>query len=155
MDDSKLSPARLFEFRNTLPCTPLDTNPSMALRGEVTQDMVQDIVTELTKPLTIRITELEVENVNKCSENKELKARLIKLEGHMRRGNLKFYGFDENSYESKFDCKKMVLQVLEQSNISLHPKGIESAHRIGPKQARSARPIIAKFFHAEERIHIL
>lgn len=76
---------------------------------------------------------------------------LVKLEGQSRRDNLKFFGIRESSYETKFDCKRYILEILEDSNIYLNPKAIESAHRVGPKQQHRERPIIVKCFHREEK----
>ena len=73
-----------------------------------------------------------------CKEKQDtliLKERLLKLEGSSRRYNLRFYGITENSYETKFDCKREVLHMLQHAGIIIPPKRIENAHRVGPKRA--------------------
>ena len=109
--------------------------------------------------LTQTVANLQVENkklqeqVDRIEKNEleEVKISVQKLETYSRRGNLKFLDIEERQYETKFDCKRTILQVLQDSNINIPPKAIESAHRIGPKLHRQPRPIIVKLFHAEEK----
>lgn len=108
---------------------------------------LKDDITKLTgqvEPLKHRISELQY-------ENEKMKEEIIQLQCYDRKDNLKFFGIQEQPYETKTDCKRTILNILRNSNIRIHPKGIENAYRIGPKQRDRSRPIVIKMFHAEEK----
>ena len=88
-------------------------------------------------------------------EFEEVKRNITRFDRYTRRYNLKFHGITEGAFETRFDCKRYILEVLQDSNIKLHPKGIEIAHRIGRKQQHRERPIMVSFFHFEEKDLIL
>lgn len=118
---------------------------------------VRKVVVPLQKEVRTLKTEmaalkhkLETTTADK-QELEKAKDDIVKLECYSRKDNLKFFGFREVGYETKFDCKRKILQTLQDSNINLHPKALESVHRLGPKQHNRSRPIIVKFFHAEEK----
>ena len=124
-------------------------------------DPIRKELTSTTELLTKVNNELTQTRKELCKEKQDtliLKERLLKLEGFSRRYNLRFYGITENSYETKFDCKREVLHMLQHAGIVIPPKGIENAHRVGPKRAnKNSKPrmIIAKFFHLEEKDFVL
>ena len=106
------------------------------------------MIKQAVEPYKKEVSELRTELIN-------TKESLVKLECYSRRYNLKFYGVSELPYESTYDCKRMILQILHESNINIPPKAIEHAHRLGPKQPRNPRPIMIKLFHEEEKQLIL
>ena len=116
------------------------------------------LIKEAIRPLQKEIQDLKEISLRSRIDKREMeevKDNLVKLEGYSRRHNLKFFGIRENNYETKFDCKRIILQVLLNSNIRLHPKAIETAHRVGPKQHYKERPITVKFFHLGEKDLVL
>ena len=117
---------------------------------KIVQEALKPFREEISKlkgevePLKHRVSELVCENTN-------MKEEIIQLQCYDRKDNLKFFGIQEEPYETKIDCKRTILNILRNSNIKLHPKGIENAYRIGPKQRNRSRPIVIKMFHAEEK----
>lgn len=84
-------------------------------------------------------------------ENTELRGEIVRLQCQNRRKNVKLFGIMEIPYESRWDCKRAILNALFRANIRLHPKAIESTYRAGPKIENRCRPVIVSMFHAEER----
>ena len=117
------------------------------------EELVNRAVQKSIEPYREEVNNLKKELFFTKKELQIVKNDLVKLEGYSRKDNLKFYGINESPYETKFDCKRTILQILEDSNISLPRMALESAHRIGPKyqHQRKPRPIIVKFFHGEEK----
>lgn len=129
---------------------------------EEINDIVREAVKTAVEPYIVEIRNMKMEMTelqNKQQEQSEvvkyemdkLKEDLVKLECYSRKDNLKFFGIRESAYENRFDCKRAILGLLQHSNINLHPKALESVHRLGPKQENNPRPIIVKFFHATEK----
>ena len=52
-------------------------------------------------------------------ENKQLKEKIVKLEGHSKTSNLVFLGFREQREESNYDYKRMILSTLQRSGIPI------------------------------------
>ena len=88
-------------------------------------------------------------------DNITLREEIVRLQGYNRKDNLNFLGLRELPYENQRDCKRLVLNLLLQANIKLHPKAIEIAHRTGRKMENRPRPMLVKVFHAEEREFLL
>lgn len=152
--------ARLYPFSDPAePGTPrkdiygqLNTSDIRQMIREEVEQAVAPYRTEVVK-LTNEIKELRKERKEeiKRPEVDKLKDDIVKLECYSRKNNLKFYGIRESTYETKFDCNRVILSILKDSNIVLHPKALESAHRLGPKQKHNPRPIIVQFFHWGEK----
>ena len=81
-------------------------------------------------------------------ENMVLKQRVITLESHTRRNNLRFHGLAECKGENP---EELVLEFLCNHNFPYDPRAIERAHRLGPPIAGNTRPIIVKFNHFKDR----
>ena len=147
------------------------SNPELATPGTPTEDptiitqsdlesvietMLDPIKKELknTKELCTKVNNDLLETKKQLAKEHQvnllLKERLLKLDGFSRRYNLRFYGIQESNHESKFDCKRQILYMLQPAGIVIPQKGIENAHRVGPKKMHKngkPRMIIAKFFH--------
>lgn len=96
----------------------------------------------------VKLNRVEQENVN-------LKQRLIRVERVCKSKDLKFWGIWEPERENRWDCKRTIFQVLNDSGIELSDKAIERARRIGPKINGKNRAILVQFFHYEEKSIIL
>lgn len=68
------------------------------------------------------------------SENKDLLVKITAQEKINRMNNLKISGIYEHRKENKFDSKRMILRMLQNAGVNLHPKAITNTHRIGNKQ---------------------
>ena len=72
---------------------------------------IPHLIKEAVKPYQAEIQGLkETARVDRI-ELEVVKDNLIKLEGFSRRYNIKFFGIRENYYETRFDCKRVILQV--------------------------------------------
>ena len=83
-------------------------------------------------------------------KNRELSKKVLDLETYSRRNNLLFYGIKENINE---DCYISICSFLEEVMKIKLDKGsrpIQSAHRLGPKQIGTNRPIIVRFTNVSE-----
>ena len=101
--------------------------------------------------------EKEVEKLKKLIEDKgkvmeELKEKNIALEQYTRRENLRFNNIPEEHNEKAEDCKELVKDIIEEelgldsSNMRFH-----AVHRVGRRNERRVRPIIARFLCREDR----
>jgi hypothetical protein len=81
----------------------------------------------------------------------QVEEKLLKLESHARRVNLKFSGITENKKETYKDCKLQILLILRMAGLNFHEKAIERAHRTGPTIKNRPTTITVRFFHAEDR----
>ena len=116
-----------------------------------TERLIYEIAKKLIEPVKQELYAVKEECTNIREENKILKERLINLESLSKRSNLKFIGLREQRGETKLDCKRLILSLLQSSGIQLHPKGIESATRTGSHTRYYERPVVVKFFHNEEK----
>jgi len=98
-------------------------------------------ISEQQNAMIERIENLEL-------ENKTLKKKVITLESHSRRSNLRFYGLPENRSENP---ELQVIQYLNEHEINMSPTTIERAHRLGQFHMGKIRPIIVKFWHYKDR----
>lgn len=123
--------------------------------------------------LTKRITELEVHyqglvtvtkdvetinsnNVEMARQICDMEARVDDAENRSRRNNLIFYGLPDPNPSEKFpDSEEIIINhCRDHLNLTLDPKLIERAHRLGRHRHDHQRPIIAKFtfFKTKEEI---
>lgn len=75
-----------------------------------------------------------------------------------RRGNVRMKGFVENRWETKEDCKKNVVNMLQQAGIKLPLVAIEFAHRAGTiksKYKHENRYILVKFLHMGDKNNVM
>ena len=117
---------------------------------------------EEVKTNLVNIEKLKVELIKVINENEKLKEQQKKQERHNRRSNVIMKGFEEHSYETTADCKKLVITMLQQSGINLSPMAIEVAQRVGAKQRQGGnkyrignRPILVRFLHMGDRDNIM
>ncbi|XP_077484391.1 uncharacterized protein LOC144094321 [Amblyomma americanum] len=123
-------------------------------------------ITELSK----RITELEthyqdlaspkteVESIKtdaatSASQISNLESRVDDAENRSRSNNLLFYGLpDTSSKETSSESEELVTRLCSENlDITIDPKEIERAHRLGRHSSERCRPIIVKFtFHKTE-----
>lgn len=77
-------------------------------------------------------------------------------EDRQRRCNLVFYGFEDARDETWAQSEKRVMGLcLANREISVQPRDIERAHRIGRFQPSKNRPIIVRFCHFKDRELVL
>lgn len=135
------------------------------LRAELMDELegiMEHKMADLTKPLITNITamktqmtQLQTECTALKSENADIKKKLTLQERLNRVNNLKVSGIREYRNETRFDCKKVVLSMLNDVGVTLHPNAITKAHREGPKISKIPRPIIITFSHSEDKDFIL
>ena len=99
---------------------------------------------EENKMLKSKVADLERESTT-------MKQKMLNLETQSRRNNLRFHGLKESTEE---DPERLVLDYLQQNNITLDPRAIERAHRLGKAQKSTIRPIIVKFNSFKDRAAI-
>ena len=73
----------------------------------------------------------------------------------LRINNLKINGIFEHPKETKYDCKRKVLGMLQNAGIQLHPKAITITQRTGNKSSKQSRAILATFHHLEDKEFVL
>lgn len=77
-------------------------------------------------------------------------------EDRQRRCNLVFYGFEDASDETWAQSEKRFMDLcLANLEVSVQPRDIERAHRIGRFQPSKNRPIIVRFCHFKDRELVL
>ncbi|XP_037570592.1 uncharacterized protein LOC119452704 [Dermacentor silvarum] len=88
---------------------------------------------------------------------REIEARLDDAENRSRRNNLIFYNIaDNNKSETYAESEETVLRLCrDHLNITIDPKEIERAHRLGRHSAGRVRPIIVKFTFFKTKEFIL
>ena len=149
------------QFKFSQPSTP-GTPKAGKANSQTDSGEIYNIVREALKPLQTQlitaneeISALRQDLAAIRQDNEILKEDVTKLQGYNRKDNLKLLGLRELPYENRRDCKRLVLNLLLQANIKLHPKSIETANRIGRKFDNRPRPMLIKVFHAEEREFLL
>ena len=108
-----------FKFRDPVlrtPGTPRDRpipppKPSTFTRQDI--DDIAHIVNAIVRPMKDELNQVKKELESERKDKLVLKERLFKLEGFSRRYNLKFQGIQEWANESKLDCKRQILDVLQ------------------------------------------
>ena len=90
--------------------------------------------------------ELHVIQTTKPSCMVETDAKLVHLQDHSRRNNLRFEGIKEHEKESWDDRENKIYDLLK-SRLELNIENvvIERAHQNGKKNKNSSRPIVAHF----------
>lgn len=81
-------------------------------------------------------------------ESQDTKEKLMNLEAHSRRSNLRFHGFPEEHGEN---CEDIINNFLYNQGYPYRPHCIERAHRLGEKTQGKIRPIIVKFLNFRDR----
>ena len=123
-------------------------------------DCVKSELTTLSESLDDRIADLVQENNElrlNCSQAEvkinKLTDRIVSLEGHMRRDNLKFLNIKVNDTQGE-DCESLILALCKDMGITLDSRAIIRAHRTGPKR-ENTQPIIVKFGHFKDKMLVL
>ena len=84
-------------------------------------------------------------------ENEKLRSKVVNLEMHARRGNLKFLNIPEEKGEN---CEQKIINILHSRKFMIPPRYIARAHRLGPFKPTNntyPRPIIVKFEMCKDR----
>jgi hypothetical protein len=120
------------------------------------EDLKAHVETLTTKPEVNDIVQAATADL--IQENKQLKDKLLQLECHSRRNNLKILGIPEESGETWDMCELSVNTII--IGLGLDPASIpiERAHRLGPSVAgnrATPRPIIVKFLSFKGREQVL
>lgn len=86
----------------------------------------------------------------------EIKKKLVELEDRSRRNNLRIQGVSENLNED-WNTSKIKLKEIISKNLGLDSESIviERAHRVGKKEEKKGRCIVAKFLNYEDKEMIL
>ena len=125
-------------------------------------DTMKQDISNLTKDLQDKINKLESENTQlknyQCQSDaklSELTERVVSMECHMRRDNLKFLNIKtQNPGGKKEDCEELILHLCRDMKVPLDSKAIVRAHRTGPVDKES-QAIIVKFQHFKDKLRIL
>ncbi|CAN7945762.1 unnamed protein product, partial [Ixodes hexagonus] len=108
---------------------------------------------------TVR-TELETTRADTARTARQvcdLEARLDDAENRSRRNNLIFYGLPDPTASETFaqSEQRVIRHCFDLFNVTLDPKEIERAHRLGRYTADQCRPIIVKFAFFKTKEFIL
>ena len=137
------------------------------MKGEIDSlkqslDEVRQQLTSITSRFEERINNVESENNRLRAKLKEdhsrisaLTDRVISLEGHSRRDNLKFLNVRvQNSDHAQENCEAIVHQLCKDLGVTLDDQSIVRAHRTGAKR-KGSQPIIVKFHHYKDKLAVL
>ena len=81
--------------------------------------------------------------------------RIISLEGHMKRDNLKLLNVrQQNMGGQNENYENLVISLFNDLNIDLDERSIARAHRSGPR-GKVNQPIIIKFHHFKDKLKVL
>lgn len=82
--------------------------------------------------------------------------RFDSSEDRARRSNLLFFGFDDDEKETWSQSEQLVLKLCDETlQVSLDPRSVERAHRIGRFQPDKKRPIVVRFAHYKDKENVL
>lgn len=125
-------------------------------RKEFKKD-IQDLVDRLEARISTleeSVDTMKKENSELKCQNFELEKRLVHLEQHSRKSNIRVFGVSEKENE---DCKKVVADIVNSKlglkNFSV--ADIDAAHRLPQKDKSKPKPIIVRFFRREDKFRIL
>ena len=115
-----------------------------------------DKVQKLEEVINQMKEELHVIQITKPSWAIESDAKLVDLEGHSRRNNLRFEGIKDHENESWEDCENKMYDLLENKlEMDIENVVIERAHRTAKKNKNRSRPIVAQFSFYKDKMNIL
>ncbi|XP_075530989.1 uncharacterized protein LOC142564055 [Dermacentor variabilis] len=108
-------------------------------------------------PLRKEIEIMRIGTERTASRISELEARMDDAENRSRRNNLIFYGIpDPSSSETFAETEKLVANLCRDNlQLTLEPRDIERAHRLGRPSAGRCRPIIVKLASHKTKAAIL
>ncbi|KAH9379473.1 hypothetical protein HPB48_012269 [Haemaphysalis longicornis] len=85
-----------------------------------------------------------------------LSDRIDSSEDRTRLSNLLFLGFYDDDQETWSQSEQLVLKLCNKTlHVSLDPRSVERAHRIGRFQVNKIRPIGVRFLHYEDKENVL
>ena len=123
-------------------------------------DTIKQEFSEVTAALELKVSDLISENsrlkdeqCQSASKIARLTDRVVSLESHMRRDNLKFLNIKFQTGQRE-NCEEKILALCHDMNIPLESKDIVRAHRVGPK-FKESQAIIVKFQHFKDKLRIL
>ena len=115
---------------------------------------MQEILSEMLKPLRDEICELRKQLTDKDNEIQELRKDIINLDSKQRSKNIKILNVAQGPFENNFDTRRIVLSILENSGLPL--MHIDKAERVGYRTGHSVgMPIIVTFLSQADRDLIL
>ena len=118
-------------------------------------ESVRELVNEKTVSIESEIYKLKLKQEKAEDEISTLTDRIISLEGHMRRDNLKLLNVrQQNSGGQSENCENLVISLFNDLNIDLDERSIVRAHRSGPR-GKVNQPIIIKFHHFKDKLKVL
>nr|XP_050024897.1 uncharacterized protein LOC126519313 [Dermacentor andersoni] len=108
-------------------------------------------------PLRKEIEIMRIGTERTSSRISELEARMDDAENRSRRNNLIFYGIpDPSSSETFAETEQLVANLCRDNlQVTLEPRDIERAHRLGRPSAGRCRPIIVKLASHKTKAAIL
>ena len=130
-----------------------DNSSVEAVSGKL--DIVQqDLLTKINK-LELEYKNLRMQQTTREKRVSDILDRLIKLEGHSRRNNLKFLNIDLlEDGDAIEDCESLIIRLCHGKGIILDSRDIVRAHRTGPI-VNNKGVIIVKFTHYKDKQKIL
>ena len=80
-----------------------------------------------------------------------------KLEAFSRRNNVRFFNVYEGENEDYDSCCEKVVRLMNQyyPRKTWQKEDVERAHRVGPRDSRHPRPLIAHFHHWPDKLSLL
>ena len=114
----------------------------------------QDLLTKINK-LELEYKNLRTQQTTTEKRVSDVLDRVIKLEGHPRRNNLKFLNIDLlEDGDAIEDCESLIIRLCHGKGIILDSRDIVRAHRTGPI-VNNKQAIIVKFTHYKDKQNIL
>ncbi|KAH9375996.1 hypothetical protein HPB48_010199 [Haemaphysalis longicornis] len=130
-----------------------------------TEERLNDLMTRIAKTETecYSIPEIRTDVANLISTTTKateaitnIDDRINDAEDRSRRNNLLFYGIEEKESDKWIDSEKAVIKLCETKlNVTIDPKEIARAHRLGKIVPGKTRPIIVNFTFFKTRETVL
>lgn len=94
--------------------------------------------------------------VKNSEQISQLTCSLDDSNDHARRNNLIFYGHTDSDRETWAQSEELIINLCKNTlKVTLNPRDIDRAHRLGSFHSNKNRPIIVKFTHFKDKDRIL
>ena len=117
---------------------------------------MDDKIQKLEENINLMEKELHIIQTTTPSWVIETDAKLINLQDHSRRNNLRCEGIKQHENKSWEDCENKIYDLLENKlEMDIENVVIERAHQTGKKNKNRSQPIVAQFSFYKDKMNTL
>ena len=117
---------------------------------------MDDKIQKLEENINLMEKELHIIQTTTPSWVIETDAKLIDLQDHSRRNNLRCEGIKQPENKSWEDCENKIYDLLENKlEMAIENVAIERAHRTRKKNKNRSQPIVAQFSFYKDKMNTL